>query len=633
MAIDLNNVFKLGDKISLVPVVHGSVDFALEVRRILFDNFFDCLAVPLPESFQSEVERAIVELPQPAMVVQGPSKFQTREWSAEQENDEEERDDRSRLLTYVPIDPCQPVIMGLRMAIGQRMHRAFIDLESADFNPLSAIYPDAFALKRVPLEKYAAAMLPSLPPPSDTLNQMRIVHMAARLTDLEKKHDNILALCAMTEWPWIRLAYDLNAQMPSENDGLVLDDPVAFAIHERSLMFVLGELPYITSLHERAREQLKDDEALAIDGVKELLIEARDKYKAELKGRARAITSHHLSNCLKYIRNLCLLHRRFTPDLYTIVLAARQIAGDSFALVVAELAGEYPLTRETQLPKIRVGMNRGRMPDGEEVSLVSRLPGHPVTWRKLELIRRPPREAQKRWKKQWNPFQQCSWPPEDDQIESFRTRVFDRAKEILNADLARSEKFTTSVKDGIDIRETLRNWHTGDIHVKVLPPSRGFLDTAVMLFDCPADPRDYPWRTTWFAEHLEESTLAFFATDFREEVVGPGIAMGTYGGAMMIYPPVAIPDIWSDRRLDFTETLEERLIAAACMYSESRHIALLSSGPPGLGWKRLAKRFKKQLVHVPLAKFSDQTVQQLRQVHVLNGKEIRSFAADFIRKP
>lgn len=630
----MNDVFKLGEKISLVPIVHASADFAFEVRRILFDNFFDCLAVPLPASFQEEVENAIDKLPQPTMVVQGRSKFDIPEWSPEREREEDEEEDHNnRLLTYVPIDPCQAVIMGLRMAMGQRIAREFIDLESAEFTPLSAVYPDPYALKNVPLEKYAAAMLPSLPPPTDTLNQMRIVHMAARLRELEKKHDKILALCAMTEWPWIRLAYSLNVPPPKEDDAPVLEDPLAFAIHERSLIFVLGELPYITSLHERARENFKDDEALAIDGVKELLIEARDNYKADLKGRARAITPHHLSNCLKYIRNLCLINRRFTPDLYTIILAARQIGGDSFALAVAELAGQYELTRPTGLPTIRVGMNRGRMPDGEEVNLVSRLPGHPVTWRKLELIRKPPRDVQKQWQKQWNPYQQCSWPPEDEQVESFRTRVFDRAKEIMNADLARSQKFTTSVMDGIDIRETLRNWHTGDIHVKVLPPSKGILDTVVMLFDSPADPRDYPWRTTWFAEHLEESTLAFFATNFQEEIVGPGIAMGTYGGAMMIFPPKPIPDIWTDRRLNFTETLEERLIAAACLHSESRHIALLSAGPPGPGWKRLAKRYKKQLVHVPLSKFSDQTVQQLRQVHVLNGKEIRSYAADFIRKP
>jgi hypothetical protein len=79
----------------------------------------------------------------------------------------------------------------------------------------------------------------------------------------------------------------------------------------------------------------------------------------------------------------------------------------------------------------------------------------------------------------------------------------------MGADLVQTEKFTTSVKDGIDIRETVRHWYDKEIHVKVLPPSRGKMDAAVMLFDSPADPREYPWRTTWFAEHANESTQAF----------------------------------------------------------------------------------------------------------------------------
>jgi hypothetical protein len=154
----------------------------------------------------------------------------------------------------------------------------------------------------------------------------------------------------------------------------------------------------------------------------------------------------------------------------------------------------------------------------------------------------------------------------------------------------------------------------------------------VTLFDSPADPRDYTWRTTWFAEHQNESTLAFYATDFRAEMVGPGIGMATYGGAMFIFPPVSIPDIWQDPRLDFTETLEERLLAAACLHSDCPHIALLAPGPPGAGWRRLARRFKKKWIHVPLGSFSDSTIQQLRMVHVLNGRHIRSIASHFIRK-
>jgi len=153
-----------------------------------------------------------------------------------------------------------------------------------------------------------------------------------------------------------------------------------------------------------------------------------------------------------------------------------------------------------------------------------------------------------------------------------------------------------------------------------------------MLFDSPADPRDYPWRATWFAEHKNESTLALFATNFQQRMVGPGIGQSTYGGAMFLYPPVAIRDVWIDPRLDFTETLEERLIAAACLHSGGPQVALLSHLPPGAGWRRLARRFRKHLVHVPLASFSDEHVQQLRTVHVLNGSEVRSYAEEFIRR-
>ena len=170
----------------------------------------------------------------------------------------------------------------------------------------------------------------------------------------------------------------------------------------------------------------------------------------------------------------------------------------------------------------------------------------------------PQKQDQTRWRQRWNPFGMCSWPPEDDRIESFHRHVRDQAKAILGADLARTEKFTTSVRDGIDIRETLRNWHTGELYVKVVPPSRGSLEVVVFLFDIPADPEVYINRTTWYAEHVEESTLAFYATDPMKNLIGPGIAQAEYGGALFIFPPRPIPDVWIDKRLDFTDTLEEQ---------------------------------------------------------------------------
>ncbi len=623
-------VLQIGPQIRVLPIIHGSGDCALEVRRVLLGQRFECVAVPLPPSFQRKVEKAIDFLPTPTFVTQQEPTNYTAEWSPDFEDDDEaDGEDRQR-LSYVPIDPCQPVIAALRLAMEERMPRAFIDLETARFQPHSAVLPDPYALRKTPLEKFAAAILPSLAPPPPGQPLDRVVHMANRLRALTERYESILLVCSILDWPWIRDAFVSRTPAAAEPDAV--EETITYHADPRTLIFLLGELPFITALYERARADLEDDENLSIDGIKELLIASRDAYRSEMKGRARKITPLLLSQCLKYIRNLSLIERRMTPDLYTLIMATKQILGDQYALHVAEMAREYPYQSPTPFETARLGIDKARLPDGNVVDIISRLPGPPIQWRSCELQRRPDRKERDRWQMKWNPFMQCSWPPEDEVVENFRAHVFDKARAIMGADLAKTEKFTTSVKDGIDIRDTLRHWFEGDIYVKVLPPSRGRLDTVVMLFDSPAEPRDYPWRTTWFAEHENESTLAFFATDFRKEMVGPGICLATYGGALFIFPPIAIPDIWNDPRLDFCETLEERLVAAACMHSQCPHVALLSSLPPGAGWRMLAKRFKKTLVHVPLSQFSDSTIQQLRMVHVLNGKQVRSYAADFIRK-
>ncbi len=647
-------LLQIGSRIAVLPVIHGSGQFALTVRQWMLEHDFDCVAVPLPPSFREPVESAVIELPRPSIVIQPSSpRFSSlndeSSWGKTWTGDDAEEDDEAEVApaSYVPVDPCQPVIMSIRAAMGEHVQREYIDLETDPFLPYSAVMPDPFAVRHVTPDKFAAAVLPGITRPPDQQTQSRILHMAWRLAELEDRYQRILLVASVLHWPWIREAYttlfasntaeeepDSEALQPPEDDEV--QPATRYAVNPKTLMFLYGELPFITALYERARSELEEDADIQIDGVKELLIAARTAYREELGNRARRITPLLLSKCLQYIRNLSLIHRRMTPDLITIVVACKQILGDQFALHVAELANEYAYADSPEesesLQSVKLGIDQATLPDGETIELVNRLPGPPITWRTCELKRRPDQSEKERWQYRWNPYSQCSYPPEDDRIENFRTRVFDRAKAIIGNDLARTEKFTTSVKDGIDIRDTLRHWYEKQIYVKVVPPSRGALDACVMLFDSPADPRDYPWRTTWFAEHENESTLAFYATNFQEEMVGPGIGLGVYGGAMFLYPPVMVPDVWRDGRLDFAETLEERLIAAACVHSRSPQIALLSSLPPGAGWRRLARRHKKHLIHVPLSSFSDEQVQQLRMVHVLNGSEVRSYAEDFIRR-
>ena len=631
----ISEVLRIGPNITVAPIIHGSGDCALAVRRLMLSESFDCLAVPLPASFQEDVEHAIGQLPSPSIVTQPGRNIFSTEWSPEKDRreeleDDEPDDDDQETHSYVPIDPCQGVIAALRIAIGEHLPRYFIDLETSRFEPHSASLPDPYALKKVTLERFAAAILPTIERPPAGQPEDRILHMAKNLRRLARKHQSVLFVCSVLDWPWIREA--VLEQTPSDAEDDFVEETNAYAVDPETLLFLFGELPYITGLYERARAELEDDENLSIDGVKELLLASRQAYLDDFQKRARKVTPHLLSQCLKYARNLSLLESRMTPDLYTLVVATQQTLGDQFAIHTAETARTYPYAPTDEYESIKLGIDAARLPDGDTVKLISRLPGPPLQWRSYHLKRKPKREELQQWQMKWNPFSQCSWPPEDETIEKFRSHVFDRARAVMGADLARTEKFTTSVQDGIDIRDTLRHWHQGDIYVKVLPPSRGRLDCAVMLFDSPADPREYPWRTTWFAEHSEESTLAFYATNFLQEMVGPGIGAATYGGCLFLFPPRSIPDVWTDERLDFADTLEERLLAAACLYSQSPHIALLSPAPPGPGWRRLAQRFHKKWVHLPLGQFSDATVQQLRICHVLNGQEIRSYASQFIRK-
>lgn len=618
-----SDVFRLGRNIVLFPVVHGSGDSAVEVRRLMLNQRFDCLAVPLPPSFQGDVEQAVEGLPRISVVLQR---------QPQTDFTDNDSDEPSQTASYVPIDPCQPVISAIRIAMQERISRAFIDIESDDYLPRSAVLPDPWALKRVSPERFAAAVLPSLRRPEAESDWAQLRWMAGRLQQLSQQYSKVLCLCSLPDWPWLRAAFaeglhDLQQPDWSETQ------PQTFAVASRSMIFMLGELPYITGMYEQARAELDDDENLSIDGVKSLLLEARDAYRKEFGTRARRITPSLMSRTLKYARNLSLLERRFAPDLYTLVIASKQTAGDQFAVHVAETARKYPWGQADSQPTIRFGVDRVMLPDGTALRPLSRLPGVPITWRSCQLNTRPDLRTKFKWQRSWNPYGQCSWPPEDESIERFRTHVKDVALDLIGNDLARTEKFSASMKDGLDIRETLRNWHTGDLYVRVFPPARGRIDCVIMLFDSPADPRQYPWRITWHAEHQDESTLSLFATNFLSEMVGPGIAVSRYGGAMFLFPPRPVRDIWHDPQFNFADTLEERLLAAALHYSREKHVALLSHAPPGAGWRRLAARYRKKIVHVPLAKFGAETIEKLRIFHVLNGQEVRSYAAHFIRRP
>ncbi|MCH7735419.1 MAG: hypothetical protein IH961_09435, partial [Chloroflexi bacterium] len=384
------------------------------MRRVMLSHEFDCLAVPLPPSFQQPVERAIEFLPGVTAVVQPELHSDSASsWAADTDDDDEGEEWKAaggadRECSYVPIDPCQGVIAALRIAVQEHIPRVFVDLETDRYEPTAAVLPDPYAVKSVAADRFAAAVLPTLPRPPAGQPYDRITTMAARLRELEQRHRSILFVCSLLDWPWIREAYQENVQ-PSAR-GEEVEEPQIFTPDPQTLVFLLGELPFITGLYERARAELDNDENLSIDGIKELMLAARQHYENEFDRRARRVTPKLLSVYFQYVRNLSLIERRMTPDLYTLITAAQQIMGDQFALHVAETARDYPDTGMLPFPQLTMGIDEARFPNGDVASMVSRLPGHPVTWRNCELNPRPPKPKQREWQMRWDPHRQCSWP-------------------------------------------------------------------------------------------------------------------------------------------------------------------------------------------------------------------------------
>ncbi|RMH31564.1 MAG: hypothetical protein D6690_15570 [Nitrospirae bacterium] len=621
------NVFTLSPRIEVVPILHGHGDMAQAVRDHLLERRAECLAVPLPPSFEDAVLRGVDRLPQVTVAVAA----------------ESDSADEQFVVNYVPIDPCQPVIMGIRSALSEGMQVAWIDREVRQFEASPTVWPDAYALKSVSLGAYAAALLPFLPKPVPESQQWRrIAWMAFQLHVLELEYASILCLCPLQDWPWLRLAYHERAAYQGPEDPV--ERPSLYRVSPSSLYFVLSELPFVTELSERCRRDARSDSRIAIDGIKELLLEARTRWQAmrtESGGDdGRWLTPQLLQRYLQYVRNLTIVERRLMPDLYTLVLAARQMVGDDFAITLIETAKQYRFQEEhdetIELPAVSVGIGEMALPNGIVAKAIDRLAGPTRHWRSLSLRPVPSKPRQRTWAYRWNPFRQCSWPPEDVRVETFTAHVRDHARRLLGGDLPRIEKFTTSLRDGIDCRETLRHRmismeHTPTIYVREMPPACGTVDVVVFLFDVPADPAKYSWHATWYAEHDQESTLCFFATPFLDNMVGPGIGQSSYGGAMFVFPPRVFPDIWEDPQFDWTQTLEERLIAAACAYAQERHIVLVTPTRPRGAWRRIARRYGRALIPISLGYFSRHTIDRLRRFHVLNGHEIRSYAAQFIR--
>ncbi|HXV77149.1 MAG TPA: hypothetical protein VD788_12600, partial [Candidatus Polarisedimenticolaceae bacterium] len=334
-------------------------------------------------------------------------------------------------------------------------------------------------------------------------------------------------------------------------------------------------------------------------------------------------------NLARYARNLALANGGLVPDLFDLVVAARGSVSDNYAWELYHAASVYPAQATSIADLATVRIRADEVFDGTRRTRIRRMVRRPKrpAWRSVLRGKRKTERWPGEWIEGFDGEAICSYPPEDVVIENFGRYLRRRGKQVLSDERARSVPFTSSVLDGIDVRETIRRWSEGTIFVREAGRVPGEVGSVVMVFD--EDDDAYPYRQTWIGEHEQESDMAFYSTEPAQGIVGPGICRVTYGGFMMSYPPQRMLDVWADRDYRIAESSAEILLLAAMDYTEQRYVVHVGPRPPRSMLQQLAARLGLKILHLPLGTLSPPTIRRIRVMHVLSGHDKREIARDY----
>ena len=98
----------------------------------------------------------------------------------------------------------------------------------------------------------------------------------------------------------------------------------------------------------------------------------------------------------------------------------------------------------------------------------------------------------------------------------------------------------------------------------------------------------------------------------------------------MSYPPRRIFDVWSDPDYNECRSKAETLLMAAIDYSLKPMVAYVASKPPRSWMKSFARRYGKKILYIPIGQLSPITLNKLRVFHVLDGRDRRAIADEYI---
>jgi len=591
-----------------VPVLHYNLELASQAKLALEWIKPDCIAVELPETMQLQMLHAASRLPDISLV-----HTYTNMGSS----------------LYYMCEPCDAFFEALRSAQEKGLDSYCIDLDVEGYSDIRDPIPDPYAVQRLGLKPYYELFeqfQKEKRQPKALLDLQREAHMARRLKELSLRYDRVLFFGGMAHIPSIIKMVDLSSfpmhsHAQRETIQLVTLTP-------ESARDALSEWGYLTEQYEQWRNDPLQPPLDRQKIIYQLYKEASKKYQ---ESTGNTFPGYHFRNIMKFLRNYALIHSQLMPNLFQILTAAKGCVDHNFAYEVWELATNYShLKNIDYLPELSLSLEdiwgtskRIRFHLKEKGRKDNGLPS--LRKDRSTFKFKPP-----------GPFTICSYQPEDVAIERFGNFLKRKGKQILTDEASRTIPFSSSLEEGIDTKETIRHWHEHKLYVKAKgkPPTGVGAICVIFDEDKGEEGKDflekYYWKTTWIGESEQESDMSFYASPITRQIVGPGISRCEYGGFLLSYPPRRLRDVWTDPDYKFLKSKSEVLLAAGIDYAMQPAIVYVAAAPPRSQLKSYARRFGKKIVFIPIGQLSPITLNKLRVFHVLDGKDKRKIADEYI---
>ncbi|MBI2528767.1 MAG: hypothetical protein HYV93_22640 [Candidatus Rokubacteria bacterium] len=431
-----------------VPSCHFDPIFAREARRAVTAFHPTAVAVELRPSAEDEVDWALSCWPSPVASLSGPMLF--------------------------PFVPGDSILEACRLARGARWPLYLVDLEvsagARRERGLSLPGPE-FAPRVGRLFREAHDALAALGPAPPDEDLAREAHMARRLSELLAAHQRVLWVGGLAHWT--ALVRRLEA-----GDFAAPSVPISRARRFRrvrlapsALLRLSGRVPYLVAHYASGPDRYEETAAVRGMALGALRRPARSGQPAD----GPAGTAIDVARALLYARNLAAsrgLSER--PDLGELLTAASATIGNRYAGALYMLAmRDLAFRKGRQHPALTfevIGKRQGFRLDGRWVTVEPFLVQGPG----ITISIPSPDEAERR--RGDTPYRHVppgkagetriwvSYPPEEEQYEAFVRYVLGRAT-VGDPAEARSAPFVSGLRDGVDVRATLRHWKDGTVYV------------------------------------------------------------------------------------------------------------------------------------------------------------------------